>query len=389
MNSRMRQRWEINKFLWMNLAFVLAYIPLGWRQGLFRAPLWVACLLFGIALLIAATRTYYGYRHGDTRGLAGWLFMLSDIVLISAGVAITRGIRSELWLLYFITIIAESLYATPRQTLLTTAIVAICYLLATLPTAIGAGKPDLIEYGITLGTRLFFLRIVGAYGRRISYNATTRAGELLVLREQMATVEERARIAREIHDGLGHALVSVILRLELCARLLRKAPEEAEAILKEEIPALRAAWNEGRDMAFHLRPWESDVESAEPLPDLLRRSVGRFAERTGIGVHFAADGEPIALSPATVFGLSRIVQEALTNAAKHACASRIDVLLQFDARHGVACTIRDDGDGFDVDSTTTGVGLQAMRERARALGGAMEIRSSPGAGAEITLRLPT
>jgi signal transduction histidine kinase len=205
----------------------------------------------------------------------------------------------------------------------------------------------------------------------------------------MATGEERARIAREVHDGLGHALVSIILRLELCSKLLRTAPDEAEEILKEEIPALRSAWNEGRDLAFHLRPWEMEVTTAGGLTETLRNQIARFADRTGLSIQFETDELCSRLRPACAYGLTRIVQEALTNAVKHASASNIVVRLNCPARDKVVCTIADDGTGLPADTEPSGFGLQAMHDRAQALGGQFEITSSIGAGTRITVTLPT
>src|SRR5205085_10219851 len=131
------------------------------------------------------------------------------------------------------------------------------------------------DYWVTVGTRLFLLVIVGMFARRMSANRESRNLEVMRLRAQVAASDARARIAREIHDSLGHALVATILRLELCRRLIRTKPEEAEKMLTDEVPALRAAWNEGRDLVFHLRPWERDKCG---LAATLRRHVGRFAE---------------------------------------------------------------------------------------------------------------
>src|SRR5581483_8493298 len=261
MDSDLRQLWQLNKYLWMCLAFVLLYLPVAQAQGIVTAPACFAWLVFGLGLADGAARTYWGYRRGGALPVGwAWGFTYLDLLLISLAVSITGGLQSDLWLLYFVVMIYESLYAAPLTKRLMDLSVCAAYLLATLPhqPALALSLPPAV-YARILATRLFFLVIVSALARRISANALARHQELMLLREQMAAAEERARIAREIHDGLGHALVSSILRLELCARLIGRAPAEAEALLKEEIPALRAAWNEGRDLAFHLRPWEMDA----------------------------------------------------------------------------------------------------------------------------------
>jgi signal transduction histidine kinase len=389
-SNRRRELWQINKYLWMCMAFVLVYLLIATAQHLFTAPLWVAWSVFGLAVADGGSRTLLAYRRGGTLpDSLSWAYTFLDLALISAAIGITGGLGSDLWLLYFVVMIFESLYAAPLSKRLMDGSVSAAYLLATLPHQLHAAPPlSLAVYARILGSRLFFIILVSALGRRLSANAAARSRELMLLREQMAATEERARIAREVHDGLGHALVSSILRLELCARLIPRAPEEAEAILKAEVPALRAAWNEGRDLAFHLRPWEMDSYGAESLADILRRQIGRFAERTGLSVNLEVAGDDWKLRPETAFGLMRIVQEALTNAARHAQPTRIEVRLDRPAKGWVRCAIQDDGRGFEMTGGQTGVGLLAMRERAEALGGTLEITSAPGAGTTLRATVP-
>src|SRR5579871_971085 len=222
MDSTTRGLWQINKYSWMSLAGVLAYIFAAQAQHLFIVPIWVAWTLFAIGTVECLGRAIAGYRHGGS--LQGWwstLFNGAEITLIALAILITGGIHSDLWMLYFVVMIYESLYAAPRAKRLLDLYVAVMYLLCTLPAQIWLAHPEPPPvFWRMLITRLFFLILVSALARRISANAHARDLELMVLREQKATGEERARIAREIHDGLGHAMVSIILRLELCARLM-------------------------------------------------------------------------------------------------------------------------------------------------------------------------
>src|SRR5207253_2213875 len=108
----------------------------------------------------------------------------------------------------------------------------------------------------------------------------------------------------------------------------------------------------------------------------------------GIVVTLTAEDSLPALRPEAAFGLTRIVQEALTNAVKHAHASYITVSLMRMPDGKVCCTIEDDGPGFAADQPPVGFGLQAMRERAEALGGTLTVESAPDRGAKIVLTLP-
>ncbi len=384
MDTTRRQMWQLNKYLWMSLAGVLLYIPIAYTQGVFEAPAWAVGALFGLALIEGAVRSWIGYRRGGALDAPlSARFNYAEIVLITVGIAISGGVHSDLWLLYFVTMTFESLYASRRKKRLLDLQMTLFYLAATLPRQWIAPSADPpATYARLFATHLFFLVIVSALARRISSDYEERARELLGLREQRAQSDERARIAREVHDSLGHALVSSILRLELAARLVSRDPREAENLLREEIPALRAAWNEGRDLAFHLRPWEAEAEG-ENIADLLRRHTARFAERTGLQVVVRAAEDCRQPRPAVTFALTRIVQEALTNAARHAQATRILVTLTCYGDGRINCTIQDDGVGFEAETQLWGVGLQSMQERVLALGGEFTVQSAVQRGTTI------
>jgi signal transduction histidine kinase len=372
------EQWQINKFLWCCLLFLVIFIPLSSAQGWIKVPLGTAFAILGIAVINGILRTYFGWRSGGSNGPLGWVFTTVDMGLISVAVRVTFDINSELWLFYFVLLIAESMFATGPQTVVLMAMVTVGYLAGTWPAHV---RP---EYPLIVGTRLFFLGIGVLFARRMTFNREIRSQELFRLREQVAASDERARIAREIHDTLGRAVVSTILRLELCRRLIHKNPAEAEKLLEEEVPAIRAAWNEGRDLAFHLRPWESDPSGFDHT---LQRHIGRFAERTGITVDLNLDEGEWNLAPDTEMAITRILQEALTNVAKHSQATRVEISLS--AGNGmIDGSVKDDGVGFDPDQLRGNFGLVAMRERAEKLGGSLDVHSTPEKGTEVSLHLP-
>ncbi|MCW3055864.1 MAG: response regulator receiver sensor signal transduction histidine kinase [Chthonomonadales bacterium] len=386
-----RSLWQINKYLWMTLGFLLVYTVVAEAQGLVRVSMAQAWMLFILALTSAVTRTLLAWRKaGVLSDTMARVFTAVDVFLVALGIHFTGGLQSDLWLVYFVVIIFELMFATLPQKRLVIFSVCIAYLCATLPTQLAVLPPvqTFPAYLRILASRFFFLIIVGSLSRRISRNALDHDRELSLLREQMATSEERARIAREVHDGLGHSLVSVILRLELCQRLLKRVPDEASTLLREEIVSLRSAWNESRDLAFHLHPWEKQT-TTESLPDTLRRHLSRFAERTGVNAKLTVEEPLRPLAPDAILGLIRIVQEALTNAAKHAQATQIEVsLLSSPTSSFLHCTITDDGVGFDPAGHPAGLGLETMRQRAEGLGGGVQYTSSPGNGVRIEVRLP-
>ena len=112
------QQWQLNKYTWMSLGYALVYLPVAYRQHLFDVPLWAALVLFALGIASGCGRTYTAHhRGGKIYGFWSTFFNGAEIVLITAAVAITGGIQSDLWMLYFVVMIFESLYATRRTKL--------------------------------------------------------------------------------------------------------------------------------------------------------------------------------------------------------------------------------------------------------------------------------
>jgi signal transduction histidine kinase len=203
-----------------------------------------------------------------------------------------------------------------------------------------------------------------------------------------AAEEERARWARELHDETLQSLAA--LRLGLTAQLKKPSLEttveavtEAVAQLEREIASLRSLITDLRPAAL------DDLGTEAAIRDLAERTRGRGLE-VELAIDLAyeqgrwSDRHPREFETA----MYRIVQEALNNAHKHGGAQRVLVQIEED-KSSVRVTVRDDGDGFDVGAKTDGFGLLGMHERARLVGGALEIQSSPGESTTVTATLPT
>ena len=204
---------------------------------------------------------------------------------------------------------------------------------------------------------------------------------------------ERARVARELHDGAIQALIAVEMEVDVLRREVSRvdnpaqvAPrlERIQELLREQVFALRT-------MMQQMRPLE--VSSGQLL-DHLADTVERFRRDTGIAAEFATALEEVELSPRTCRELVRIAQEALTNVRKHSGAQR--VLVRFGAQEGQwTLAVEDDGRGFafvgkkslaELDACRKGPGV--IKERVRMLGGNLEIESQPGHGARLQVTLP-
>jgi two-component system NarL family sensor kinase len=206
---------------------------------------------------------------------------------------------------------------------------------------------------------------------------------------------ERAHLARELHDGTSQTLVSVKLLLESAIEELQapgraggSAPGDGlPAMLPKALDQVQAAAAEVRRISHRLRPAMLDLLG---LPAALEQLGREFAGHGGLDFSFTQEGGPEELPEDVKTVYFRVAQEALTNIAKHAGASRIGLALSFEG--GAVCMqVSDDGRGFDVAALSQdprrGIGLRNMRERLASLGGACDIESASGRGTRVTARL--
>lgn len=198
--------------------------------------------------------------------------------------------------------------------------------------------------------------------------------------KELAVVEERNRIAREIHDGLGASLSSLIIQSEYLLQLA-----SSDERLKREIEELKASAEESiEELRRNLRMMREDFELTQALEDHIKT----FSDRTQLPVTFNRSGPEAKLSPDAQLALFRVLQESLSNAARHAEAKGIEVKLLFESDR-VHLSVKDDGKGFDLRQPKPGhYGLLNMRERAQRIGGDLIIDTAPGAGARITFTVP-
>ena len=202
--------------------------------------------------------------------------------------------------------------------------------------------------------------------------------------------EERARLSRELHDGIGQLLVPVKLVLEAATNRIRLAPADGAAvapILGMALNRLDSAFNEVRRVARNLRPALLDDLG---LYAALQHLAREMQAGSTLLVDVTQSGQPRELTDEQATALFRIAQEALTNVERHAHASRVDVELEF-SPSATRLTVRDNGTGFDVArmqrDPQRGIGLRNLRERMAALGGQFDIVSLPS-GTRLVAMLP-
>jgi two-component system, NarL family, sensor kinase len=202
---------------------------------------------------------------------------------------------------------------------------------------------------------------------------------------RLGAVEERNRLAREIHDTLAQGLTATALQLESADVLLDAGSEKAHEPLRRALSLTRSNLEEARRSVLDLR---AAPLKGRPLSEALKALVVRWEAETGIAARYRAVNGSRPLPPRVEAALYRICQEALTNAARHAEAGRVTVRLVATPDR-VRLAVEDDGRGFDAsDVPDDRHGLLGMSERAKMIGGAFEVRSEPGAGTRIEATVP-
>ncbi len=213
---------------------------------------------------------------------------------------------------------------------------------------------------------------------------------LYVRAHELAVLEERALIAREIHDGIAQSLAYLNLETRKLEQLLESdAQKQALSELHHIRQVIRDTYEDVRELLVDFR---TRFKEGENLASALRRHLQDFGQRTGVAARLVdPDAAVTVLSPATQVQVFRIVQEALSNVRKHAAARQVMVSLSA-TPDAVEVTVRDDGRGFDLpDRATQGdfhLGLKIIRERAASIGGDLRLDSQPGAGTTVTVRVP-
>jgi signal transduction histidine kinase len=242
-----------------------------------------------------------------------------------------------------------------------------------------------------LGNALFFCFIFGGIwiGGRAIRRRRLREGELIVEREQKAraaVLAERSRIARELHDVVAHAISVIILQARGARRSLGSEPESARGAIDAIEETASQALTEMRRLLEMLRADDEAVGLA-PQPSLAHlQTLADQVRDAGLPVEIELQGEERELAPGVDLAAFRIVQEALTNALKHAGPARARVVVRYGGED-VELEIADDGAG-GANGAGAGHGLAGMRERVSLYGGRLESGPTPGGGFLVRARLP-
>lgn len=242
-----------------------------------------------------------------------------------------------------------------------------------------------VLFGLTL---IFVLLLMNAVlSERESRDKLALANEKLrqyaLKIENQATLEERNRIAREIHDSLGHSLTALNLQLETALKLSKSDIPRAMTFLATAKELGSKALQDVRQSVSTMRSHPLQSQSLEAAITIL---VADFQRANGILPTFLLSLE-YPIPPEMSIPIYRIIQESLTNISKYAQASSVQLELTTTS-NTIKLIVQDDGKGFDITQNTTGFGLQSMRDRTLALGGELTINSAPTSGCQIIVTIP-
>ncbi|MFJ6659278.1 sensor histidine kinase [Streptomyces sp. NPDC091377] len=211
--------------------------------------------------------------------------------------------------------------------------------------------------------------------------------QLLLQAREAGVADERRRLAAEIHDTIAQGLTGIIAQLQV----VMNAPDEtlARTHLERAAGLARHSLGEARRSVHNLSPL---ALAGDTLPEALKKTVAEWAEHTGVRAGFTLTGTAEHLHDEVSATLLRIAQEALSNAARHAAASRVGVTLSYMGDE-VVLDIRDDGRGFvpaavPAPGRAGGFGLDGMRARAERIAGTLAVESEPGGGTALSARVP-
>jgi signal transduction histidine kinase len=301
--------------------------------------------------------------------------------------------RTALMAVYFVGVLAFTALLLLRSDAFQVFVPA-CYVLAfvALPGwlayagVLAANGPALIvdraDLLISFGVATPFAALIGTMVRVMEREAIRRR-ELLAdnarLAREAGVAEERARLARVIHDTVAQGLTGIVTQLEAVADL----PAPAQGRVDTARTLARTSLAEVRRSIEALRP--GPLQDAR-LGEAIRQAVASWSTQYGLPATFTVTGTPMPVHSEIEVTLLRAAQEALSNVGRHARATRVDVTLSY-MEDVIVLDVRDDGTGFDR-AAAGGFGLTALRQRVDALAGTVDIESAPGTGTAVSVTVP-
>lgn len=360
----------------LDLLTVAAYLTL--LAGTAKAHHAVAALLLGAVYVAGATAGFGWVLRQEGRGVRVGYVVVQLILGYAVFVTSAAAVGAVLLLL---ALVSHSVLLLPlRGALVVVALVPFAHTGMPWRDGLREGLGMLAAAAFAVVLTHLIVREQRARAELAATHERLRAYALQA--ERLAAVQERNRVARDIHDGLGHSLTVVQMQVKAARAVLARDPERADAVLAKAQDQAEQALAEVRRSVGALR----EPRTAVPLPDALRELVA-LASAAGVPTSLDVSGQARPLAAAAEESLYRAAQEGLTNVRKHARATRAALVLDYTGEAAVWLEVRDDGTG-PVDGADGGFGLVGVRERAAHAGGRMSFEPVPGGGAALRVEVP-
>ena len=327
----------------------------------------------------------YGSRLlDDPQRRLPWMLPAYLVFEIGLGTFIGVLTTSATWLMV-LPLIGTAVEELPRPWMV--AVCAVIWLGQMLPLGLVAGWGPMLGWGMAYLSGIIFVAaftlvaVNEQKARKELAAANQKLRDYASQIEELAVVQERNRLAREIHDGLGHYLTAINIQVKAAQavsvqqpELMREALDNAQTLTQEALADVRRS----------ISTLRADPSTSRPLTETLSRLLAD-TQAAGIQTKFAVAGQPRPLDPQVEFTLYRVVQEGLTNVRKHAQASQVDLSLTY-MDHAVLVSLRDNGIG--AEHSRGGFGLLGLQERVQLVGGALSVSTRPGEGFAVEARIP-
>jgi signal transduction histidine kinase len=375
-----------------NLAFVVvviaAYISavtalVYSRRALSSAEV-VVLVGAGAAYLIIGTYGFTLCRRLGTQGAAAAYFTVQ--LLLAVLLILLRGSAGELSLILLPLAGQSALLLPPRPMVL---ICVLIYLTLVSPLILHGRWTDAFAVALAYGTGIVFAVVftrIAASEREARAKlgeANRQLQEHAAQIEELATTKERNRLARELHDSIGHYLTVVNVQIGAAQAVFARDSERA----LEHLAKARSLTQEGlAEVRRSVAALRASPAENRPLPQALAQLIEQWSI-TGTRATLEINGTPRPLIPQADLTLYRAAQEALTNVGKHAQAARVALTLDYSDAARVRLQVADDGAGSN--DPEQGFGLLGIRERAQLLGGTVRVRTEAGQGFALEVELPT
>jgi signal transduction histidine kinase len=388
--------WERLGWLWNALFYTAILISSVFvvTDDDLDAPLWIGLLFTAILVLwhwLGLRLTFKGHAAWNQHVQPRFIVVLGDIVLWYVLLTVSTAYYFVLFGFGLIFYLLPIRYAA----------------FATLSVLIGVIVDQVADRGVGLSLAdplIWVLGLLGvtavAMGKWISaiIGQSTRRRELINQLEQTQSelaasehrrgiLEERQRLAREIHDTLTQGFTSIVIHLEAADQAMSGDPDTLKKHMDRARETARNSLDQARRVVHDLRP---DLLEQYSLPDALKRLTDRWSQATDIKATSIITGDLIPLHPNIEVTLLRAAQESLNNIHKHAQATRVQLTVSY-MGDIIILDVKDNGIGLNNASKSSlsgGYGLRAMKERVKQYGGSVELESDPGEGTTVVVTIP-